>query len=111
MKKTFWMWILCCCILGNLCMNSMSVKAVEAGNASVCGESEIATPYFWGHYTKTLIKYYTNTEAMPNSIYYEEYREDFGGTFSGTLNKVNVVLMSNGWQYEVTYSGELYGHM
>jgi len=111
MKKTFWMWILCCCILGNLCMNSMTVRAIDAENTSVCSESESAAPYFWGHYTKTLVKYYSITAAIPNSIYYEEYRSDFGGTFSGTLNKVNVTLRANELQYEVTFMGELYGHM
>lgn len=111
MKRTLWIWVLCCSILGNLCLNSLPVKAMETEGISAYSESESAAPYFWGHYTKTLVKYYSTTDVVPNSMYYEEYRADFGGTFSGTLNKVNVILMPNGWQYEVTFRGELYGHM
>ena len=39
-----------------------------------------------------------------------EYAAEFGGTFSGTLKKVNTQYTLAG-TVAVTYTGELYGHM
>lgn len=112
MKKTFWTFVLCCIILGTMYSNELKVVAVESVQTSQesMGSSEVATPYFWGHYTKTVVRYFIESDPIPESIYYEEYVEEHNGTFSGTLKRVNIEYTSYG-TVAVTYSGELYGHM
>ena len=111
MKKTFWVWVLCCCLITTTPMGLLNAEAagpVILGQ-EILGSNGDVSPYFWGHYTKTIERYYTKTEVIPDTIYYEEYVPEHNGTFSGTLSKVSIREAYN--QLCVTYRGELYGHM
>lgn len=112
MKRTFWTFALCCIILGTMYSNELKVVAVESVQTTQESmvSNEDASPYFWGHYTKTVVRDYLPSDYIPDSIYYEEYAAEFGGTFSGTLKKVNTQYTLAG-TVAVTYTGELYGHM
>jgi hypothetical protein len=58
-------------------------------------------------YKKTITKYYSDYYSIPQSIYYEEYKD--GTWFSGTLFLVSTQVSGNGWL--ATFTGTLQGNM
>ena len=111
MKKTFWVLVLCCCLIATTPMGLLNAEAAQLTifGQEISGSNGDVSPYFWGHYTKTIVRYYSRTDTIPDTIYYEEYVPEHNGTFSGTLRKIEI--REDYTQLRVTYSGELYGHM
>jgi len=101
------------CIASLLTFGTATVFAAELPHddmaCSVSSNANNVAPFFYGHYTKTITRYY-DFGSIPQTYYYEEYNSDLGGWFSGTLTLQSATLAGDNW-YECVYSGEIYGQM
>ena len=113
MKSIQKMVICFLCIASLLTFGTATAFATELPHDviafSASSNVNTVTPNFYGHYTKTITRYY-EFGNIPQTCYYEEYNNDLGGWFSGTLTLQSATLTGDNW-YECVYSGEIYGQM
>lgn len=70
---------------------------------SVHSNTNNVIPFFYGHYTKTITRYYSFSN-IPQTYYYEEYNSNFEGWFSGTLTLQSATLVGDDWYKGHTYT-------
>lgn len=74
-------------------------------NTNVLDTNNEVSPYFMYTYSKTVVKYYTSINSVPESITYSEYLTGYGWCY-GTLHLQKVVKSGSG--YNATFTGTMY---